>query len=120
VVAGPRTASSAEGGQRKANLPTLSTNRLSLLITRARVGCYQRGQAPCGSDAAQWKEAVTAAALAFEMLCMFGQLSPLLGDLKISLLRTGIACSFRPSFGFCGSPPVFFRSLHADALRSLK
>jgi hypothetical protein len=52
------------------------------------------------------------------MLCMFGQLSPLLGDLKVSLLRTGIACSFRPSFGFFGSLPVFFRSFHADALRS--
>jgi hypothetical protein len=83
------------------------------------VGCYQRGQAPCRSDAAQWKDAVTEAALAFQMLCMFGQLSPLLGDLKISLLRTGIACSFRPSFGFFGSLPVFFRSFHADALRSL-
>jgi len=46
---------------------------------------------------------------------MFGQLSPLLGDLKISLLRTGIACSRRQSFGFFGSLPVFFRSFHADA-----
>jgi len=53
------------------------------------------------------------------MLCMFGQLSPLLGDLKISLLRTGIACSRRHSFGFFGSLPVFFRSFHADALWSL-
>lgn len=35
----------------------------------------------------------TEAALVFHMLCMFGQLSPLLGDLKISLLRTGIACT---------------------------
>jgi hypothetical protein len=65
------------------------------------------------------EELPTEAALAFHMLCMFGQLSPLLGDLKISLLRTGIACSFRPSFGFFGSLPVFFRSFHADALRSL-
>ena len=65
-------------------------------------------------------DAVTEAALAFQMLCMFGQLVPLLGDLKISLLRTGIACSFRPSFGFFGSLPVFFRSFHADALRSLR
>jgi hypothetical protein len=55
----------------------------------------------------------------FHMLCMFGQLSPLLGDLKISLLRPGIACSRRHSFGFFGSLPVFFRSFHADALRSL-
>ena len=46
------------------------------------------------------------------MLCMFGQLSPLLGDLKRSLLRTGIACSRRHSFGFFGSLPVFFRSFH--------
>jgi hypothetical protein len=65
------------------------------------------------------EELPTEAALAFHMLCMFGQLSPLLGDLKIGLLRTGIACSFRPSFGFFGSLPVFFRSFHADALRSL-
>jgi hypothetical protein len=50
---------------------------------------------------------------------MFGQVSPLLGDLKISLLRTGIACSRRSSFGFFGSLPVFFRSFHADALWSL-
>ena len=55
----------------------------------------------------------------FHMLCMFGQLSPLLGDLKISLLRTGIACSRRQSFGFFGSLPVFFRSFHADGLWSL-
>ena len=58
------------------------------------------------------------AALVFHMLGMFGQLSPLLGDLKISLLRTGIACSRRHSFGFFGSLPVFFRSFHADALRT--
>jgi len=54
----------------------------------------------------------------FHMLCMFGQLSPLLGDLKISLLRLGIACSRRHRFGFFGSLPVFFRSFHADALRT--
>jgi hypothetical protein len=60
----------------------------------------------------------TEAVLVFHMLCMFGQLSPLLGDLKISLLRTGIACSRRQSFGFFGSLPVFFRTFHADALRS--
>src|SRR5262247_2114437 len=59
----------------------------------------------------------TEAALVFHMLCMFGQLSPLLGDLKISLLRTGIACSRGHSFGFFGSLPVFFRSFHANALR---
>ena len=61
----------------------------------------------------------TEAALVFHMLCMFGQLSPLLGDLKIRLLRLGIACSRRHSFGFFGSLPVFFRSFHADALWSL-
>jgi hypothetical protein len=55
----------------------------------------------------------------FYMLCMLGQLSPLLGDLKISLLRTGIACSRRHSFGFFGPLPVFFRSFHTDALRPL-
>jgi hypothetical protein len=38
---------------------------------------------------------------------MFGQLSPLLGDLKISLLRTGIACSRRHSFGFASSPAIY-------------
>jgi hypothetical protein len=53
----------------------------------------------------------------FHMLRMFGQLSPLLGDLKISLLRLGIACSRRHRFGFFGSLPVF-RSFHADALRA--
>src|SRR4029453_14153775 len=45
------------------------------------------------------------------MLCMFGQLSPLLGDLKISLLRLGIAVRIRRR------PPV--RSLWVDSrLRS--